>query len=81
MQVQRLTRLWHRYLGLFDSEVEAAIAYDREAVRQKGAMTLTYGLAFFLRSALTNSLHTPGLDACTNFELSRYASNMPLRAP
>ena len=37
-RIGQLTGRKYRYLGLFDSEVEAAIAYDREAVRQKGCV-------------------------------------------
>ncbi|CAG9462690.1 unnamed protein product [Pedinophyceae sp. YPF-701] len=31
----------YKYLGLFETEVEAAIAYDQEAVRQKGLQSVT----------------------------------------
>jgi len=31
----------YRYLGLYDNENEAAQAYDREAVRQKGNDAIT----------------------------------------
>ena len=31
----------HRYLGLYETEIEAAMAYDREAIRHKGLQALT----------------------------------------
>jgi len=40
-RIGQLTGRKYRYLGLFDSEEEAAIAYDREAVRQKGLSAST----------------------------------------
>lgn len=40
-RIGTLTGRKYRYLGLFDSEMEAAIAYDREAVRQRGLDAIT----------------------------------------
>ena len=31
----------HRYLGLYSTEIEAAVAYDSESVRQRGAAAVT----------------------------------------
>lgn len=41
VRISALVGRKYRYLGLFDSEIEAAVAYDREAVRQKGASAVT----------------------------------------
>lgn len=31
----------HRYLGLYCTEIEAAVAYDTESIHQRGAMAVT----------------------------------------
>lgn len=40
-RIGQLTGRKYRYLGLFDSEAEAAVMYDREAVRQRGLDAVT----------------------------------------
>lgn len=40
-RIGQLTGRKYRYLGLYDTEAEAAVVYDREAVRQRGLDAVT----------------------------------------
>jgi hypothetical protein len=44
LRIGQLVGKKYRYLGLYDTEEEAAVAYDTEAVRQKGFEVGLYSL-------------------------------------